>query len=58
MSNRARMPTFYGEIMVASSVTGVGPGDSNGKYKPKPDSFVKAVYNKFHDKICAKIEFE
>ena len=30
----------------------------NGKYKPKPDSFVKAVYNKFHDKTCAKIEFE
>lgn len=30
----------------------------NGKYKPRKDSFVKAVYNKFHDKTCAKIEFE
>lgn len=37
MSNRARMPDLFLEFsMVASSVTGVsGPGDSNGKYKPK-----------------------
>lgn len=29
----------------------------NGEYKPRQDSFVKAVWNKFHDKTCAKIEF-
>ena len=31
------MPDFLlGDLkMVASSVTGVGPGDSNGKYKPQ-----------------------
>jgi|694.fasta_scaffold22242_2 hypothetical protein len=30
------MPTFFGEQnMVASSVTGVGPGESHGKYKPE-----------------------
>jgi hypothetical protein len=30
------MPTFLGDFMVASSVTGVsGPGESNGKYKPE-----------------------
>ena len=33
---RARMPTFLGDFMAASSVTGVsGPGESNGKYKPE-----------------------
>lgn len=30
------MPAFFGGFMIASSVTGVsGPGDSQGKYKPK-----------------------
>jgi hypothetical protein len=28
-------PPFFGEQMAASSVTGVGPGDSNGKQKPE-----------------------
>lgn len=35
MRNRARMPIFLGDNVAASSVTGTGPGDSNGKYKPQ-----------------------
>ena len=32
---RARKPDHFGGLMAASSVTGVGPGDSNGKQKPE-----------------------
>ena len=36
MSIRAWMPNFLWSIkMAASSVTGVGPGESFGKYKPQ-----------------------
>lgn len=29
-----------------------------GEYTPKHDSFVKAVWRKFHDKTCVKVEFK